>query len=71
MTETLTEEIYKMGDKIPKAGRYQCVVCGFVVEYLEKHLAYGVAFPICPVCQSGTDAGTKKAHEEFWKYIGA
>lgn len=71
MTETTVETMYKMGDKVPKAGRYECVACGFVVAYLAKHLDYGVTFPVCPVCKSGTDEGPKKADEEFWKYIGA
>lgn len=69
MAETTLETMYKVGDKVPKAGKYQCVACGFVIEYLPKHLEYGVTFPVCPVCQSGTEDGPKKAHEEFWKYM--
>lgn len=70
MTEVTTEQVYKMGDTVLKAGRYECIACGFVVEYLAKHLEYNVTFPVCPVCKSGTDEGPKKAHEEFWKYLG-
>lgn len=63
--------MYKLGDTVPKAGRYQCVVCGFIVEYLPKHIERGVAFGMCTVCLSGTENGPKKPNEEFWKYIEA
>lgn len=65
------EKMHKNGDIVPQAGRYQCVVCGFIVEYLPKHIERGVTFGMCTVCKSGTDEGPKKANEEFWKYIGA
>ena len=64
------EKMYKAGDAVPKAGRYQCAVCGFIVEYLPKHIERGVIFGMCTVCKSGTDEGPKKPNEEFWKYIG-
>src|SRR3989338_10672643 len=64
------EKMYKNGDIVPQAGRYQCAVCGFIVEYLPKHIEKGVTFGICTVCKSGTDDGPKKSNEEFWKYIG-
>lgn len=64
------EKMYKVSDKVPKAGRYQCIVCGLVVEYLPKHIEKGVAFGICSLCLSGTEKGPKKPNEEFWKYIG-
>lgn len=64
------EQMYKTGDKVPKAGKYECTVCGFMLEYLPKHLEYGVTFPICPVCKAGSEEGSKKADEEFWKYLG-
>ena len=67
---TEQEKIYKLGDIVPRAGRYQCAVCGFIVEYLPKHIEKDVRFGMCTVCKSGTDAGPKKANEEFWKYIG-
>lgn len=63
-------KMYKAGDAVPKAGRYQCAVCGFIVEYLPKHIERGVIFGMCTVCKSGTEEGTKKPNEEFWKYIG-
>lgn len=65
------EKMYKNGEMVPQAGRYQCAVCGFIVEYLPKHIERGVTFGMCTVCKSGTDEGPKKANEEFWKYIGA
>ncbi len=68
--ERVTEKMYKVGDKVPKAGRYQCIVCDLIVEYLPKHIKKGAAFGICTLCYSGTERGRKKPHEEFWKYIG-
>lgn len=69
-TAKVTETMYKVGDKVPQAGRYQCSVCKFIVEYLPKHIEKGVTFGICTVCYSGTEKGPKKPNEEFWKYIG-
>ena len=65
-----TEAMHKVGDKVPRAGRYQCIVCGLIVEYLPKHIEKGVTFGICTVCYSGTEKGPKKPNEEFWKHIG-
>lgn len=64
------EPMYKLGGKVPRAGRYQCSVCGLIVEYLPKHIEKGVTFGICTVCNSGTEKGPKKPNEEFWKHIG-
>lgn len=64
------EKMYKAGAAVPQPGRYQCAVCGFIVEYLPKHIEHGVTFGMCTVCKSGTDDGPKKPNEEFWKYIG-
>jgi rubrerythrin len=63
------ESLYKVGDLVPSAGRYICTVCGFIIEYAEKHLAYGVKFPECPVCHAGSENGPKQVHEDFWKKI--
>lgn len=63
------ETLYKVGDLVPAAGRYVCTVCGFSIEYLEKHLAYGVKFPVCPVCHAGEEGGAKAPHEDFWKKV--
>lgn len=63
-------KMYKAGDNVPLAGRYQCAVCGFIVEYLPKHIEKGVTFGICTVCKSGAESGPKKPNEEFWRYIG-
>lgn len=65
------EKMYKAGDTVPQAGRYQCAVCGFIVEYLPKHIEKGVTFGMCTVCKAGTEDGPKKANDEFWKYIGS
>lgn len=69
-TASIAETMYKLGDKVPQAGRYQCIVCELVVEYLPKHIKKGVTFGICTVCYSGTEKGSKKPHQEFWKHIG-
>jgi len=61
--------IYKKGDKVPRAGKYQCIVCGLITEYLSAHIERGVSFGICPLCQAGTANGPKKEHEGFWKAI--
>lgn len=63
----MEEKIYKVGDKVPQAGRYVCMVCGLVVEYLPKHVEDGAVFDICTLCKAGTVDGPKKPHEEFWK----
>jgi anaerobic selenocysteine-containing dehydrogenase len=72
-TDTLSEPemMYKISDKVPKAGRYQCIVCGLIVEYLPKHIEKEVTFAVCPLCKAGSEEGPKKPNEEFWKYIGA
>ena len=62
--------MYKFGDKVPKAGRYQCIVCRLIVEYLPQHIEKGVTFGICTLCHAGTEKGPKKPNEVFWKYIG-
>lgn len=56
------ETLYKSGDAVPKAGKYVCTVCGFEIMHLEKHMAYNVTFPDCPVCKS-------TGEKEFWKAI--
>lgn len=63
------EAMYKVGDKVPQAGRYQCIVCELIVEYLPKHIEKGVTFGICTVCNAGTEKGPKKPNEEFWKHV--
>lgn len=65
------EKIYKVGDKVPRAGRYQCAVCGLIVEYLPRHIEKGAVFGICTLCKAGTESGPKKPDEGFWKYAGA
>lgn len=65
----MEEKIYKVGDKVPAAGRYACVVCGLVMEYLPKHIEHEVTFISCGVCKAGTEEGPKKAHEDFWQKI--
>ena len=65
----MDEKIYKLGDVAPEAGRYQCTVCGIIVEYSDKHIEQEVKFGVCPLCMSGTEDGPKKPHEDFWKKI--
>lgn len=65
----MEEKMYKVGDKVPAAGRYECVICGLVVEYLPKHIEHGATFEICTLCKAGTSEGPKKAHEELWTRI--
>ena len=62
----MEEKLYKVGDVVPEAGRYQCTVCGFTVEYLPKHIAMGIMFSECTLCKAGTENGPKKDHEDFW-----
>ncbi len=69
-TANVIETMYKVADKVPRAGRYQCVVCKLIVEYLPKHIEKGATFGICTLCNAGTEKGKKKRNEEFWKYIG-
>lgn len=65
----MEETLYKVGDKVPQAGRYQCAVCGLIVEYLPKHIGMGVTFAECSLCHAGTAGGPKDEHEDFWKLI--
>ena len=65
----MEEKLYKVGDVIPQAGEYVCVVCGVVVEYLPRHIEKGAVFGVCPLCHSGSENGPKKTHEEFWKFV--
>lgn len=65
----MSEKLYKTGDLVPKAGRYQCTVCGLIVEYLEKHIEMGITFAECTLCKAGTAGGPKDLHEDFWKAV--
>ncbi len=65
----MSEKLYKVGDNVPQAGRYVCIVCGLILEYSEDHITRGVKFAECTLCHAGTENGSKKAHEEFWKLI--
>lgn len=70
VTETIMDgKYYKVGDKVPSAGRYQCVVCGFIVEFAQHHIDRGVAFPTCSVCHAGSVGGAKDPEEDVWKAI--
>lgn len=66
----MEEKLYKVGDAVPKAGKYQCIVCGLIIEFLPKHIEQGVAFMLCPLCFAGTENGPKKPDEDFWKFVG-
>ncbi|MEI6650259.1 MAG: hypothetical protein WCL23_02360 [Candidatus Moraniibacteriota bacterium] len=65
----MEEKHYKVGDTVPAAGRYQCVVCGFIVEYNQHLIDRGVLFAACSVCHAGTEGGPKGADEDMWKAI--
>ncbi len=65
----MTEKLYKVGDLLPKAGRYICTVCGLIIEYSEAHIKNGAKFSGCTLCHSGTEEGPKKPHEDFWEAI--
>ena len=56
----MEKQMYKVGDKVPRAGRYQCIVCGLILEFLPKHIEMGVLFNSCPLCFAGTENGPKK-----------
>lgn len=66
----MEKKLYKVGDKVPQAGRYKCAVCGLVIEFLPKHIEMGVVFNFCPLCLSGAENGPKKPDEDFWEFIG-
>lgn len=66
----MENKLYKVGNKVPKAGRYQCIVCELIIEFLPKHIEQGAVFNPCPLCFAGTEKGPKKPDEDFWKYIG-
>ncbi|MEK7162901.1 MAG: hypothetical protein AAB696_01290 [Patescibacteria group bacterium] len=66
----MTDKLYKVGDKVPQAGRYQCVVCGFIIEFSPKHIDNGVVFNFCTLCFAGTENGPKKPDEDIWEFIG-
>lgn len=65
----MEEKFYKVGDKVPQAGRYQCIVCGLIIEFLPRHIERGVVFNFCPLCFAGTEKGPKKPNENVWKFI--
>jgi hypothetical protein len=66
----MEEKIYKIDETVPQAGKYQCVICGVVIEYLPKHIMANVVFGICPLCHSGSDDGPKKPTEDVWRFMG-
>lgn len=66
----MLNQLYKVGDKVPQAGRYQCIVCGLIIEFLSQHIERGAIFNSCPLCFAGTDKGPKKSDEDIWKFIG-
>ena len=66
----MEQKQYKVGDKVPQVGRYQCLVCGFIIEFLPKHIEKSVVFNSCPLCFAGTENGPKKPDEDIWVFIG-
>lgn len=65
----MEDQIFKVGDKVPQAGKYVCIICGLVIEYTSAHIEKGSAFGVCPLCQAGSEEGPKKPHEDFWKLV--
>lgn len=65
----MKDELYKVGDKVSQVGRYQCIVCGLILEFLPQHIGKGVLFNPCPLCFAGTEKGPKKPDEDIWKFI--
>lgn len=65
----MTDKLYKVGDKVPQAGRYQCTVCGLILEFLPQHIEKKALFNSCPFCFAGTEKGPKKPDEDIWKFI--
>lgn len=65
----MTNQLFKVGDKVPRVGRYQCVVCGFIIEFLPQHIERGAVFNSCSFCFAGTENGPKKPDEDIWKFI--
>lgn len=55
---------YKVGEIAVKAGQYQCVICGHVMEYKA-----GDAFVVCPVCKAGSVGGPRGPEEGVWVFI--
>lgn len=66
----MKKQMYKVGDRVPQAGRYQCVVCGLILEFLPKHIKREVLFNFCPLCFAGTENGLKKPDEDIWTFLG-
>ena len=66
----MTDQLFKATDKVPQAGRYQCIVCGLIIEFLPQHIENGVIFNACSLCLAGTENGPKKPDEDVWKFIG-
>lgn len=65
----MEEALFKTGERVPAPGRYQCVVCGFVIEFVQHHIDRGVTFLTCSVCHAGTEGGPKAPHEDVWKAL--
>jgi hypothetical protein len=59
-----TEKLYKVGDLVPKTGKYICIVCEYIMDFKE-----GDKFIICPVCLAGQEGGPKGPDEGFWKLL--
>jgi len=56
--------MYKWGQKVPQAGEYLCVDCGYILELEE-----GKTFPICETCLSGEPDGPTGPEGAFWELV--
>jgi rubrerythrin len=57
----MDQKEYKVGELSPQTGQYQCVICGYVMEFKA-----GEPFVICSVCQAGAVGGPRGPEEGVW-----
>jgi hypothetical protein len=67
MEQTLSDQLYKIGDPVPTSGMYLCVPCGYVQPFNAGDL-----FTTCEACLAGTADGPQDFQEpeaEFWQFM--
>ena len=61
--------MYKVGDKVPRAGRYQCIVCGYIYDeaqgWPQDGIAAGTKWEDVPDTWVCPDCGVGKADFEM------
>lgn len=68
MGYTITQQLYRIGQRVEKSGMYLCVPCGYA-----QHFEAGGNFTTCEACLAGTENGHEGYHDpqsEFWQFIG-